>query len=345
MKKDLIDLAMTSLEEKLEEWGEQRYRKDQIWLWLFKKGIKGIDEMTNLNKPLRDKIAAGCTVRFPKPKSEVCSQDGHTKKIVLELDDRSIIESVWMKEKDRHTVCVSTQVGCPLACRFCATGKMGFKRNLKASEMIKQLMYFRDTSIVDRIVFMGMGEPMLNLQEIEKALKVITSDYGFTISPRRITISTAGLPHGIVYIADNMPGIGVAISLNSPSEQVRRDLMPIARKYTIRELLNAARYFTRKGKRKITFEYILISGVNDSRDDARHLLDITSDIPCKINLIPYNPIPQVRLKKPNEAEIEKFRGYLLTGKPIITVRFSKGSEIFAGCGQLGSKIKIHAPSV
>ena len=191
---------------------------------------------------------------------------------------------------------------------------------------------------------MGMGEPMLNLPEIEKALSAITSDYGLTISPRRITISTAGLPHGIVYVADKMPGIGVAISLNSPSEHIRRDLMPIARRYTIRELLNAARYFTRKGKKKITFEYILISGVNDSRDDARHLLDLTSDIPCKINLIPYNSIPQVRLKKPNEAEIEKFKGYLLMGKPIITVRFSKGSEIFAGCGQLGSKIRTRASS-
>ena len=141
MKKDLIDLALTSLESTLQEWGEQRYRKDQIWLWLFKKGIKDIDEMVNLQKSLRDKIAAGYAIRFPKPKSEVISQDGRTKKIVLELDDKSIIESVWMKEKDRHTVCLSTQVGCPLSCRFCATGKMGFRRNLKASEIIKRVSF------------------------------------------------------------------------------------------------------------------------------------------------------------------------------------------------------------
>lgn len=266
------------------------------------------------------------------------SEDNKTIKLALRMEDRTIIETVWMKEQDRHTVCISCQAGCKLGCKFCATAKIKFKRNLEAYEMVSQILCFKRSNPVDRIVFMGMGEPMFNLVEIEKAVDVITSDYGLTISPKRITISTSGIPHGIVYIADKMPKVGVAISLNSVSEKTRVELMPIARKYPIRELLNAAKYYTEKAGRKITFEYILMPGINNSRDDARHLLELTKDIPCKINIIPYNPIPSARYKKPDSFEIEKFRTYLMSGKPTITVRFSKGSEILAGCGQLGAEL-------
>ncbi|MBN1233686.1 MAG: 23S rRNA (adenine(2503)-C(2))-methyltransferase RlmN [Candidatus Coatesbacteria bacterium] len=338
MKNNIYKGAIDYIEKKLEDYNEKPFRKDQIWLWLFKKDATSFDEMTDLPKKLKEKLESDFYIKLPKLIKTIKSEDDKTIKLALRMEDRAIIETVWMKEQNRHTVCISCQAGCKLGCRFCATARIKFKRNLEAYEMISQLLYFKRSNLIDRVVFMGMGEPMFNLTEIEKAIEVITSDYGLTISPKRITISTSGIPHGIVYIADKMPKIGVAISLNSVSEKTRTELMPIARKYPIRELLNAAKYYTDKTGRKITFEYVLISGVNDSRDDARHLLELTREIPCKINIIPYNPIPSARYKKPDSFEIDKFRTYLMSGKATITVRFSKGSEILAGCGQLGAEL-------
>jgi 23S rRNA (adenine2503-C2)-methyltransferase len=228
---------------------------------------------------------------------------------------------------------VSTQVGCPLGCTFCATGKMGFKRNLTSGEIVDQIIALKDHKPT-HVVLMGMGEPLLNYDNTIKALKIINSELGLFFAAKRITLSTAGIPDMIRKLADLTLKVKLAISLNAPTDEKRNQLMPINKKHPLKTVLEAVKYYTNKTKRRVTFEYVLIKDFNDSQKDALELSKLVRGIPCKINLIPYNSVPDLPFEKPSEEKIIAFRGYLFPRCPAVTLRKSKGEDIQAACGQL-----------
>ena len=331
----LAGLKLTELEALMEELKATKFRAKQIHNWIYAKSVASIDEMTNLSKDFREKLKSIAVVTDTKIKVKQVSSDG-TIKYLVEYPDGECVETVLMRFDNRAnlTACVSSQVGCAVNCSFCATGKGGFKRNLTAQEIIEQVLTIqRDTGLkVTNIVFMGQGEPLLNMDNVLKALQIFNDD--FQIGARRITISTSGIIPQINKLAELELQSTLAISLHAPNHELRKTLMPIENKYPIGELKKALLNYVEKTGRRITIEYILIHGFNDTPEIAKELAYFLKDLKCNINLIPYNSVIENDYKKPSGNDIMKFK-YLLehSGKKV-TVRLERGADIDAACGQL-----------
>lgn len=335
---DLKGLWIKDLEVFLEKLGEQKYKAKQIAKWIYSKGVTDFAQMTDLSKELRQKLSQVAYIGKLKLVRRQVSKLDQTEKFLFELSDESRIETVLMREEKRVTVCISTQVGCALNCIFCATGKSGFERNLSAGEIVDQIIavrgHLKENEKITNIVIMGMGEPLLNYENVVKAIRIIQSELGLSLSARKITLSTAGIVPGIRQLADEGLKIKLALSLNAPDDELRRKLMPITGKYLLPDVLEALRYYAKRTDIRITFEYILIKGVNDSEEQALKLAKLVRGIPCKINLIPYNPIKGCPYEKPDQETMQAFRDILYPRAPAVTLRKSKGADIQAACGQL-----------
>ncbi|MBI5894065.1 MAG: 23S rRNA (adenine(2503)-C(2))-methyltransferase RlmN [Deltaproteobacteria bacterium] len=337
---NIKDLTLNEIEHRLLSIGEKPFHARQIIAWLYAKNTASFDEMTDLSKGLREKLKTGFLISKPDIVSTEISSD-NTKKNLIKLDDGNCIESVLIPEENRLTLCVSTQAGCSLGCRFCMTGKMGFARNLKLSEMTDQIFAAQsaltDEQKITNIVLMGMGEPLLNYDEVIKFLNILTEPKGFAFAARRITVSTAGIAPMIERLGKETK-VNLAVSLNAAADEIRTNLMPINKKYPLKQLLDSCRRYPLQRNRRVTFEYILIKGVNDSLDDAKKLVKLLKDIPCKINLIPFNPFPDAGFERPDDKTVSAFQKILLDAEYTAFVRQSKGRDISAACGQLKGKI-------
>lgn len=337
-KINLKGLWIEDLEKLLGDLGEKKYKANQLALWIYDKRATDFNQMTDLSKTLREQLNSIAYIDSIKLLKTQTSSLDFSEKFLFKLIDGEKIETVLMWEKDRATICVSTQVGCPLGCTFCATGKMGFKRNLTTGEIVDQIMALKDRKIT-HVVLMGMGEPLLNYDNTIKALKIMNSELGLTLGATKITLSTAGIPDMIKKLAHQTLRIKLAISLNAPTDEKRNQLMPINKKHPLNALLEAVKYYTEKKKGRITFEYVLIKDFNDSNKDALELSKLVQGIRCKINLIPYNSVPDLPFEKPSEEKIIAFRDYLYPRCPAVTLRKSKGEDIQAACGQLCTSFK------
>lgn len=335
-KKIIKGMSLQEIQNLVADIGENHYRADQIYKWIYKYGVFSFSEMTDLKKELREKLSNKYALSTLKLKSEVKSNIDSTKKYLFELNDGNSIESVYMIEGKRITSCLSTMAGCPIGCPYCATGSMGLKRKLTAGEIIDQFLWINENNSnkITNIVFMGMGEPFLNYDNTIKAAQIFSSDIGAGISAKKIVISTCGIIPEIYRCTDEEHKFKLAISLNATTDLQRNQLVPINRKYPLRDLLKAARYYTNKSKRRITFEYTLIFGVNDTNEDARRLIALLRDIPCKLNIIPYNESTFFDYRKPKEEEVERFIQIVHKAPFAVTVRRSKGTDIASACGQL-----------
>lgn len=337
-KINLKNLWIEELEDFLQKLEGKKYQAKQIAKWVFQKGVSDFELMTDLSKTMRELLKDKTYVSNLKLLKAQKSKIDQTEKYLFELEDKETIETVLIKEKQRNTICISTQAGCALDCTFCATGKIGFRRNLTSGEIVDQIIQVKKLiplqEKLDNIVMMGMGEPLLNYDNVVKAIRIITSEFGPSISAKRITLSTCGIVPQMEKLAKENLKIKLAISLNATTDQIRNKLMPINKKYPLDKLLPAVKAFAQKTKRRITFEYILIKNLNDLDEDAFRLAKLIQGIPCKINLIAYNPIAGVKFEKPDEKRIEDFKQILYPRCPAVTIRKSKGVDIMAACGQL-----------
>lgn len=337
---NLKDLSLTETEKLAIQLGKKEYNGRQLFKWIFKHGVDSFDCMTDLSKPFRELLHNRCCINKLSPAEKHRSVD-NTVKNIWDLGGELYIESVLIPDSDRLTLCVSSQVGCPIGCSFCATGRNGFKRSLSAGEIYDQyLLTSREIGTdqkISNIVFMGMGEPLLNYDNVLKACDTLTSQFGAGLSAKKITISTVGLINGIYRLADENPRYKLAISLHTAKEKIRCKLIPIAQKYPLAKLKDAAKYYADKSDSRVTFEYLLIQGVNDSLGDAEALADFVRGIPCKINLITYNEVEGTGYKAPDRQTVISFRDFLYPRTPAVTLRQSRGADIAAACGQLAGK--------
>ncbi len=339
-KIDLKNLSPSELLEFLGSFGKERYRSVQILRWLYQQGVESFDEMTNLSKKLRQEIGQASFISVLRPLCIERATDG-TQKLLFQLEDGNQIESVLIPDKTRLTLCLSTQVGCAMGCRFCLTGKAGWKRDLNPSEILNQILAARKIlggeKAITNIVLMGMGEPLANYGSTLKATALMAHPDALNFSSRKITLSTVGLLPELEALSKSRIPFRLAISLNASDEETRTHLMPINRRYPLRKLLALCREFPLQRRTRITFEYVLLEGVNDSPSDAKRLLRLLTGIPSKVNLIPLNEAPEIPFKKPSEESIRRFQEILMDGRLTAIVRNSKGREISAACGQLRGK--------
>jgi 23S rRNA (adenine2503-C2)-methyltransferase len=331
--------SLTRMNAVIANLGIEPYRGQQIFQWIWQKNATDFSGMTNISKVFRKSLSDKFTISGLKIEKDLSAKDG-SKKFLFRLEDNKLIEAVFIPEGKRKTVCVSTQVGCPLGCKFCATALMGFKRNLKAYEIADEIRIIQkdQNAKITNLVFMGMGEPLLNIEEVDSAIEIISSSIGLSISQRHTTISTVGLIDGIYYLLKSPLKVKLAISLNFPDENMRKEMMPITKQNPTKEILKLAKKYSLE-KSMVTFEYVMINSLNDSLKDAQRLLKLLREIPSKINLIPYNSYPALPFKKPPDKKMKEFHQYLLSSKHTITLRKSRGQEILAGCGQLAGIIK------
>ena len=339
-KTDLRNLSALELRDFITFFGKERYRSIQILRWLYQKGVHSINDMTNLSKMFRqelDKVGFISTLDLLHVEQ---AEDG-TKKFLFKLKDGNRIESVLIPDKSRLTLCVSTQVGCAFGCRFCLTGKMGWKRDLTISEIVNQILAARESlkerASITNIVLMGMGEPLANYSNTLHAIELMTNPDALKFSSRRVTLSTVGLLPELERLSKEKISFRLAISLNATDEETRSHLMPINRRYPLGKLLQVCRHFPLRPRTRITFEYVLVDGINDSPQDAKKLLKILRGIPSKINLIPVNEAPGIPFKRPSEKKVREFQEILMKGNLTAIVRASKGADISAACGQLQGK--------
>ncbi len=339
-KENILEYTSDELNALFTEMGQPGYRTFQLWKGIYSANYTNFEQFTSFPKTLRNILDEKFILRSFKQIDSVQSPTDGTTKYLWELADGSKIESVIIYEGKRTTYCISSQVGCPLDCKFCATGKMGLLRNLSHAEIIEQVMQMKvlGKSSPTNIVFMGMGEPLLNYDAVMRAADVLSEPEGMAFSRKKITISTSGIIKNIRRMADENRPYSLAISLNAPEQAVREAIMPISRKYPLDELLNAARYYTKKTEKRVTFEYVLLNGINASLKDAQKLLQITKDIPCKINIIPCNS-DDPNYQPPPDEQVVKFDRMVNANQRTITIRKSKGWEIQAACGQLYAENK------
>ena len=337
---DLKNLSPEEIKKFVVELGEKPYRVKQIMSWLYQKRISDIGEMSNLSIKLRDELKKTAVISRFLPEKVLSSQDG-TRKYLFKLENGGAVESVLIPGGDRFTLCISTQLGCAFKCRFCYTGRNGLARNLTTAEILNQidavLNHVADEAKVTNIVFMGMGEPLANYDNTLKALKIIFHPSGFNFSHRRVTLSTAGLIPQMQRLGKDNP-VNLAISLNAADNKTRSFLMPINKTYPLEDLLKACNEYPLSPRKRITFEYILIAGVNDSLEDAQKLVGLLRPVRCKINIIPFNEHPEIGFRRPEPDRINSFIDFLLQHDYTVTVRKSGGEDIMAACGQLGGEI-------
>ena len=334
---DLAELEVGELEAMLEAHGVERFHARQLYRWIYKHGVTDVDRMTDLSRPLRETIKAKFVLTTPKVVTEDTSIDG-TRKFVLELADSRRIESVFIPDTPSMTFCISTQVGCGMSCGFCLTGKMGLVRNLTAGEIAGQVRVLAAaTGLLDHpfnIVLMGMGEPLQNYDQTMKALRMLHTEHGLAMSPRRITLSTVGIVPGLERLAREPLMPNLAVSLHATTDEQRTALVPPNRKYPLAAILEACRRFPLKKRSRITFEYVLLDEVNDTPEDARRLAKLLAGIKSKVNLIPLNPAPGIPFQRPSDERVDRFAQILADRHVTVSVRKSRGRDIRAACGQL-----------
>ncbi len=335
-KVDLKNYDLAELESFIAGSGKEKYRARQIFKWLYQKGAVSLEEMTNLSKDLRKELGERAFISSLEPEAVERSSDG-TAKYLFRLADGNAVESVLIPDEDRTTLCISSQVGCAMACEFCLTGTFRLTRNLTCAEIVNQVCTVRRESPVRNIVLMGMGEPLANLDNVVRALKVITEPDGLQFSNRKVTVSTCGLVPELEELGRRVT-VNLAVSLNATTDVVRDRLMPVNRRYPIAALLDACRRFPLPSRRYITFEYVLIRGINDTLEDAKRLVRLIHGIPSKVNLIPFNEHEGSSLRTPEQGAIDAFHRYLLDRHITVITRSSRGADISAACGQLKGRL-------
>lgn len=336
IKKDIKALNLREIQDEMVAIGDKGFRGKQIYDWLHIKLVSDFDQMTNLSKDLRDKLKENYYVTDLKVVDERISEGDGTRKYLFMLEDNKVIESVLMKYKHGNSVCISSQVGCRMGCNFCASTIGGLERDLSPAEMLDQIYKIQSISgeRVSNVVVMGTGEPLDNFDNLVKFIELLTDENGLNISQRNITVSTCGLVEKIRELADLELAITLAISLHAPNDMVRKELMPIARKYQIVEILEACRYYYGKTGRRISFEYSLVQGINDSSENAIELSKLLKGLNCHVNLIPVNPIKERDYRHSENSYIQNFKNILEKSKINVTIRREMGADIDAACGQL-----------
>lgn len=335
---NILNYSLEELSNWMKENKESTFRAKQVFSWIYK-GIYKFEDMKNLPKATIEKLNNSFSIEMPKIVHKYESKLDKTTKFLFAFSDGNVIESVVMKYKHGNSICISTQIGCRMGCKFCASTLEGRIRNLTAGEMLSEVILAQETigERISNIVLMGSGEPLDNFDNVTKFIELVNSDYGLNIGQRHITLSTCGLVPKIYELADKGYSITLAISLHASNDERRKEIMPIARKYSIAEILKACDYYVEKTKRRITFEYSLVSGINDSVDDAVELSQLLKGRLCHVNLIPVNEIKENTLKRPSKKTIEEFERTLNKYKIEVTVRREMGSDIDAACGQLRRK--------
>jgi len=344
-KTNLLGLTRAELEAFVEGMGEKPFRARQLMKWLYKRNVSDFDQMTDLAKRFRERLREVAEVRTPEITMTQVSADG-TRKWLLAMDGTQGIEMVFIPEPDRGTLCISSQVGCAMDCSFCSTAQQGFNRNLTVAEIVGQVwLANRELGftpgadrVITNVVFMGMGEPLANYRNVVPAAEILMDDLGFDISRRRVTVSTSGLVPQMVRLADET-NCALAVSLHAPNDELRDQLVPINRKHPIAELLDACwHYVNKQNARSITFEYVMLDGVNDRPEHAHELVRLLKGRPAKLNLIPFNPFPNTRYRRSSPEAIERFRDILNRNGVIATTRRTRGDDIDAACGQLVGRV-------
>lgn len=355
---NLLGLDSTALVSLIEQWGGKPFRARQLQRWVHQRGVDSFDLMTDLARDFRQQLAENCSVHAPAVSTEQRSTDG-TRKWLFDVGNNNAVEAVFIPEDDRGTLCISSQAGCTVACPFCSTGYQGFNRNLTTAEIIGQLWHARravqadlenariggvtpttdPARVISNVVFMGMGEPLLNYDQVLGALRLMLDDNAYGLSRRRVTVSTSGVVPFIDRLGIDCP-VALAVSLHAPNDALRDRLVPLNRKYPLAELLAACnRYLQFAPRDFITFEYIMLDGVNDSDQHAKELVTIAQQVRCKFNLIPFNPFPQSGLKRSPAARVRQFAERLMDAGVVTTVRKTRGDDIAAACGQLAGDVK------
>jgi 23S rRNA (adenine2503-C2)-methyltransferase len=360
---NLLGLDAPALTQLVSQWGGKPFRARQLQKWVHQRGTSQFDDMTDLAREFRAQLAHACVVLAPKVLTQHRSSDG-TRKWLFDVGQGNAIESVFIPEDDRGTLCISSQAGCNVACRFCSTGHQGFNRNLTTAEIVGQLWWARhelmqdlesariqsphaehaavvtsDTRLISNVVMMGMGEPLLNYEPVLAALRLMLDDNAYGLSRRRVTVSTSGVVPMMDRLSQDCP-VALAVSLHAPNDALRDELVPLNKKYPLRELLAACeRYLAFAPRDFITFEYVMLDGVNDSDEHAKQLIDLARQINCKLNLIPFNPFPASGLQRSSAARIRIFAQHLMDAGIVTTVRKTRGDDIDAACGQLAGEVK------
>ena len=338
----LYDLSFDEITQFLEDWGEPSYRAEQLWNGLYEHYYQQSDQLTVFPLELRSRLGEAFVFHTMELEREILSDDGSTKKVLFRLEDEQAIETVLMLYEDRRTLCISSQAGCAMGCDFCATGQMGFRRHLTSGEIVEQVVFFsRELAEKDQrltnIVFMGMGEPFHNYQNVMDAVDVLTHSEGMNFGARRITISTVGVVPGIEEFTRENSQVNLAVSLHAVDNQLRSRMMPINKKYPVEVLLEAVREYTEVTSRRVTFEWALIAGVNDSLEQAHQLADWLENMLAHVNLIPLNPTQKYAGVPTEQDQARRFQDVLLSRGVPCTIRLRRGIEIQAGCGQLASQ--------
>lgn len=346
MTVNLLDFDQPKLAAFFAEHGEKPFRAKQLMRWMHHFGVNDFGQMTDVAKVLREKLAQVAEIKAPEVKLEQISEDG-TRKWLIDVGAGNGVETVFIPEDDRGTLCVSSQVGCALECTFCSTGRQGFNRNLAVSEIIGQLWLAnkalgRDPKgdrIISNVVMMGMGEPLANFDNVVTALNIMLDDSAYGLSRRRVTVSTSGLVPAMDRLRDECP-VALAVSLHAPNDAIRDVIVPINKKYPLAELMAACHRYLEKAPRDfVTFEYVMLDGINDTVEHAKQLLQLVKDVPCKFNLIPFNPFPSSGYNTSKPESIRRFRDVLMQAGYVVTTRKTRGEDIDAACGQLAGKVQ------
>lgn len=346
-KRDILSLSFDELVLALEEFGEKKFRATQLYQWIWQKRVRSFDAMTNLSQKLREQLFENFYFQTIKVSTSKKSYDGSCK-FVFSLFDGAVVEGVLIPSKDRMTACISSQVGCGLQCAFCATGTLGFTRNLSIGEITDQFFLMDETAreitgqSISNIVYMGMGEPLMNYKAVMASIARLTEEKGAGLAPSRITLSTSGIIKNIKQLADDGFPCNLAISLHAPKDLLRSQLMPVNKTNPLAKLSDVLAYYHEKTGNRITIEYVLLQGVNDSLQHARELAEFTKRFPVKINVIEFNAHEKSQYKKSDRQTLETFVSFLKGLNLIVNVRFSKGKDIAAACGQLAAKHKNNA---
>ncbi len=346
MATNLLDYDLDGLTEYFASIGEKPFRAKQVLRWLHHFGADNFDAMTDIAKSLREKLQNQAEIRVPEMITGQESDDG-TRKWLLNVGTNNGVETVFIPEDGRGTLCVSSQVGCALECTFCSTGRQGFNRNLSTAEIIGQLWWAnramgRDPGgerIISNVVMMGMGEPLANYDNVVRAMRIMLEDNAYNLSRRRVTLSTSGLVPAMDRLRDDLP-VALAVSLHAPNDVLRDEIVPINKKYPLRELMAACvRYMEKAPRDFVTFEYVMLDGVNDTIEHARQLAGLVRDVPCKFNLIPFNPFPNSGYRRSSNDNIRRFRELLQQAGYVVTTRKTRGDDIDAACGQLAGQVE------
>ncbi|SUA36160.1 radical SAM enzyme, Cfr family [Neisseria zoodegmatis] len=346
MKTNLLNFDLKGLTQYFAQMGEKPFRAKQVMRWMHQSGVSDFDEMTDLAKSLRAKLHEHAVVEVPQLMAAQESSDG-TRKWLLDVGTGNGVETVFIPEAERGTLCISSQIGCALECTFCSTGRQGFNRNLSTAEIIGQLWWAnkalgvtpKNERIISNVVMMGMGEPLANFDNVVTALSIMLDDHGYGLSRRRVTVSTSGMIPQMDRLKEVMP-VALAVSLHASNDAVRDQIVPLNKKYPLKELMSACRRYLEKAPRDfVTFEYVMLDGVNDQVQHAKELIQLVRDVPCKFNLIPFNAFPNSGYNRSSNANIQVFRDILQQAGFVVTVRKTRGDDIDAACGQLAGQVK------